>query len=380
MTRQDRSLLGFAGAGVLVLLLVIALLSPSADEGNPVPSVDSTGSHGARAAWEMLRRSGRSLQRWDGPLANLPAHVDRETTVVFAAPDPASVAEARPAVQAILARGARVLATGQAGGLLLAPGSMAPPPGGACEPISGGGTPPVMDPEASWKGAEPGLEVLVQCAGNPAVVRFPSGAGEAVWWGGSEPLENRWITEGGNLARLPNRRGSGRRILWVQSLPGGPASLAADIWRAPGAAGALQLGLVGFLLLFSLARRSGPLRSDPVTHRQAQNEFPRALGSLYRRAGAVNEAVATAYDAFRRAAERNTGLPARAALHEAGSRLSVLGRAAEEHFKLAESDGELSAGDALALVQALHGYEAALRAPSDAQANAPKEALAKHSD
>ena len=374
MTRRDRSLLGFAAAGVLLLLFIIALLSPSSDETNPVPSIDSTGSHGARAAWDMLRSSGRAVQRWDGPLADLPAHVDRGTTVVFAGPDPADLEQARPAVQAVLARGARVLATGWSGGLLLAPESVAPCSGATCT-SSAAGAPPAMRPEAVWKGREPGLQVLVRCGSSPAAVRFPSGAGEAVWWGASEPLENRWVTEGGNLTLLLNSLGPGRRILWDESLHGEPASITADIRGAPVTAAVLQLGLIGLLLLFSFGRRSGPLRADPEIRRQEQDEFFRALGSLYRRAGAADEAVATAYGAFRRAAEQNMG----AALPETGSPFPALGGATEEHRTPAGSGRKQSAGDALARVQDLHDYQAALRAQSGARERT-KEQFAEHPD
>src|SRR6202023_48324 len=118
----DRMLLLSCAALVAILILVLALFSPGNSDEDRIPSSYSTAPHGAKAAFELLRQSGYQVERQSDSLTQIENRVDEHTTVVFADPFPANVNASREAVKALLAKGARIVVTGYAGGLL-APGN-----------------------------------------------------------------------------------------------------------------------------------------------------------------------------------------------------------------------------------------------------------------
>jgi hypothetical protein len=60
--------------------------------------------------------------------------------------------------------------------------------------------------------------------------------------------------------------------------------------------------VLALLIVFSLSRRSGPVRALPLPSRATPVEFIDALGSLYRGTGAASTAVAIAWERFCRRA------------------------------------------------------------------------------
>src|SRR5271156_3109700 len=114
-------LLGCAGL-VAILIFVLALFSPADNAKDLPPSSYSTAPHGAKAAFELLRQAGYQVERQSDSLTQIEDRVDEHTTVVFADPFLRNVNTSREAVKALLDKGARIVVTGYAGGLL-APGN-----------------------------------------------------------------------------------------------------------------------------------------------------------------------------------------------------------------------------------------------------------------
>lgn len=378
---RDRQLLAITGACAVVLILVIAVFGPSQDEQNRTPSSYSNGSHGARAAFLLLQRSGYSVERSTDSLDRVAESADAQTTVILADPFYGQTREGKKAVEQILARGGRVIATGYSGALVLPNHHEAAPrhpaldactatPSGLTTVASSGEV--RMLAEASWKEVEPGQEVAYRCDSDAVVVMYPADKGQVIWWASSTPLENAAIGDAGNLALLLNSVGAKEttRIVWDESLHGASPSL----WSYT--AGTVipylwwQCSLIGLLLVLSFSRRSGPLRPDPVISRAAPLEFTRALGSLYRKAGAANISVRVAYRGFRLALERSAGVKGDASPQEMAAQISRLYavtvpnlEAQLEEAGRAVEDVPVTEKRALHLVQALHAAEQQLRYP-----------------
>jgi hypothetical protein len=378
---KDRRLLSICMAAVAALVVLTAVFARNQNNNdNPLPSSYLTGRHGARAAYDMLQASGYSVQRWEDPLSGLAAQANSHTVVILADPILSSADDFK-SVQEILQRGGRVLATGMFGGLILPDSAVQPPSRltlAACEL-----TPEGLDalaasgdvwmvPSAGWKLSSPRYRVEYDCGGQPAVVEYDVGAGHAIWWASSTPLENGSIGRAGNLDLFLNSLGSrnGVRVYWDESLHGDVHS---HWFYARGAAlNMLIAGLaaLALLMIFSFSRRSGPVRDVPQPVRATPIEFLEALGSLYQKAGASATAVALAYNRFRRRMSALCGLR--------GTQMSAadLALALRHRFPQAGADleADLVAGEeaswddsleprrALALVQALNRHDEALQA------------------
>ncbi|HUX44590.1 MAG TPA: DUF4350 domain-containing protein [Terracidiphilus sp.] len=376
----DRRLMLWLLGGAIALAVLVGFLLPNQDKDkNPMPSTYLAGQHGARAAYEMLVRSGYPMERWERPLNELAQTAGPDTVVIFAEPYTREMEDVK-AVRQIVERGGRVLVTGLSGGFLV-PGGNPSMPGefhfAACElepdgldPLASSG-PVWMEPEASWQLGDPAYRVQYTCAGQPAVVEYDYGKGHVVWWASATPLENGYLLRGRNLDLLLNSLGprAGRHFYWDESLHGEVRSNWS--YAAGPALTLLRVGLVllGVLLVLSFSRRSGPLRELAQPARAAPMEFVEALGSLYRNAGAAGTAVGVALERFRRRSLRLCGL--RAAPMEAAELAAVLRRRFPKSDKSLEEDlaacEEAAASEnleprkALKLVQALHGHMDRLR-------------------
>jgi hypothetical protein len=378
---KDRRLLLICLAAVAALVALTAVFARDQNNNdNPLPSSYLTGRHGARAAYDMLQASGYSVQRWEDPLSGLAAQANPRTVVILADPVLLSADDFK-SVQEILKRGGRVLATGMFGGIILPDSAVQPPSRltlAACElkpegldALAGSGD-VWMVPSAGWKLSSPRYRVEYDCGGQPAVVEYDVGAGRAIWWASSTPLENGSIGRAGNLDLFLNSLGSrnGVRVYWDESLHGVVHS---HWFYARGAALDLLiagLAALALLMIFSFSRRSGPVRDVPHPVRATPVEFLEALGSLYQKAGASATAVALAYNRFRRRMSALCGLRgtqmsaadlALALRHrfpQAGAELEADLAAGEE----ASRDDSLEPRRALALVQALNRHDEALQA------------------
>jgi hypothetical protein len=316
---KDRKLMLWSVGIAIGVAVLVALAMPNEDnDQNPMPSTYLSGKHGARAAYESLLRSGYNIERWERPLAELAASAGPNTVVILAQPFSRETEDYK-AVDQIVARGGRVLATGLYGGYLLPGGQVSEPKSftfAACQLDAAGldtlaNTGEVwMVPEASWNVGNPVQRTQFECAGQPAVVEYNYGKGHVVWWANSTPLENASLARAADLDLLLNSigPGEGRQIYWDESLHGEIRST----WSFVGGP-TVRLLWVGLILtsisiVFSFSRRSGPLRELPGSPRATPVEFLDALGSLYRSADANSTAVSIAWDQFRRNALRMCGL------------------------------------------------------------------------
>lgn len=378
---MDRRLLLICMAIVLALAVATAVFARNQNrDDNPIPSSYLTGRHGARAAYEMLVASGYSVERWEQPLSDLAARADAATVVILAEPL-LNNGENSKAIEEIMKRGGRVLATGGVGGQLLpdgavkasrqfqiAPCKLAPE---GFSPLSASGT-AWMQPAFSWKLSSPRYRVDYACAGDPAVVEYTEESGHVVWWASSTPLENGSIARDGNLNLLLNSLGAsdGHHIYWDESMHGAVTS---KWFYARGAALNLLLaglGVLGLMVIFSFSRRSGPVRDLPRPLRANPIEFLQALGSLYAKAGASATAVSLAYGRFRRKMGELCGLNGMqmnaeelsVALRRRFPRISPELEADLALCEEASMNDKLVAKRALVLVQMLSRYSALLTA------------------
>jgi len=214
------------------------------------------------------------------------------------------------------------------------------------------------------------------------VVEYAWGKGHAVWWASSTPLENGSLARAHNLDFFLDSLGTreGHHFYWDESLHGEVRSNWS--YAAGPALNLLRIGLVGlgFLIVFSFSRRSGPVRDLPPPARATPIEFLQALGSLYSSAGAASTAVAIAWERFRRHTLRLCGLRA--------SKMSAAELAVAIRRRFPKADPELEADladceeaassddatprQALKLIQTLYHHRERLHAaarPSSAQAN-----------
>jgi Domain of unknown function (DUF4350) len=378
---KDRRLLLICLTAVAVLAMLTAVFARNQNnDDNPLPGSYLTGRHGARAAYDMLQASGYSVERWEDPLSGLAAQANSHTVVILADPIFFSADDFK-SVKEILERGGRVLATGMYGGLILPDSAVQPPRRltlAACEltpegldALAGSGD-AWMVPSAGWKLSSPRYRVEYDCGSQPAVVEYDVGAGHAVWWASSTPLENGSIGRAGNLDLFLDSLGSrnGIRVYWDESLHGDVHS---RWFYARGAAlDMLIAGLaaLALLMIFSFSRRSGPVRDLPQPVRATPVEFLEALGSLYQKAGASATAVALAYNRFRRRTSALCGLRGtqmsatelaltlRRRFPQTGADLETDLAAGEE----ASWDDSLEPRRALALLQALNRHDEALQA------------------
>ncbi len=319
---RDRKLLLGSVAGALVLAVLAGVFMPrGGDDENTLPSSYLSGRHGALAAYELLERSGYSIERWERPLSELAAEAGPETVVIFAQPYTQETTDIK-AVREIVEKGGRVLATGYFGGYILPSGSPMPGVGfsySACqlEPegldalASSGEV--WMVPDSTWQLGNPATRVQFSCGGQPAVVEYGWGDGQVVWWASSTPLENSSVARAANLDLLLNSLGDreGHKFYWDESLHG---EIRSEWSFAAGPALTMvrfALPALAFLVLFSFSRRSGPVRELPGPVRSTPIEFLEALGSLYGKAGAASTALAVAWERFRRHALRLCGVTAK---------------------------------------------------------------------
>src|SRR5262245_27611454 len=114
---SDRRLFLAAGAVLIALIAVSALLTGSAGNAAEVPSTYSTGSSGAQAAYLLLEAAGHRVERWEEALPGLPGGAG--VTLVLAEPASAPDTEDRLAIRRFLDQGGIVIATGMSGSLFL---------------------------------------------------------------------------------------------------------------------------------------------------------------------------------------------------------------------------------------------------------------------
>lgn len=300
------------------LVIVLAVLS-SGNEGSFIPSTYSAQSHGAKAAYLLLRELGYDVQRWERSPAELPKN-PTDAVLVLAVPLQTPTQDEKNELETFIGRGGRVLAVGPSAKAFLPHAEIefeaAPSPewhefqpeilsritrGGAIE----------MSPAGYWK--NPSTEYLVHYAdgGRPIVVSYKFGKGEVIWWADSTPLTNIGINRSGNLGLLLNSLDATRpkRIFWDEYFHTPHRTFAGYMAELPLRYGLLQCGLVVLALLLTFSRRNTPVYPLADPPRLSALEFVHTLGGLYQRAKANHAALEIAYNRFCALATRKLGLP-----------------------------------------------------------------------
>ncbi|HZL25276.1 MAG TPA: DUF4350 domain-containing protein [Acidobacteriaceae bacterium] len=373
---SDKRILLWMFAVVFVLIVIVSILAPKGSDRDPRPTIDNSGTAGAKAAYLLLGQLGYKVQRWDAPEEDLDRLDAAHTTLIMAdAVIPQKrLKDTKAAVQRFLERGGHVLDTG--GETLLPNGETRPATAlhtGLCYTTPEGQGPLAqagqlaMGDNGTWdeKDSKLGaaLHVEQRCGDDAVVVSYAVGKGEAIWWSSSMPLTNAGLHEDASLRLLLATAGApGRTVLFDEYNHG----VAPGFWDA--AKGLplrwlfAQLVLIAVLLVLSFSRRNGPVRMPVAIPRTSPVEFAESMGHLYQRAGATNAATGMARRRLLRFLQSECGVaritidhgPAAVAeaLHERfGGDWSALRRHLEDAAH-AEST-ELAPNSALKLVQAM---------------------------
>ncbi len=379
---EDRKLLIGAGVLMLVLVALAAALGPAQVTGSAaVPSSYSPAWGGAKAAYLLLEKLGYPVERWTKPAKDLTGDGSGKL-LVLADPTTAPNGEDEAAIHRFLETGGRVLATGPTAALFLP----------SAAPFTGGyawqGTKPfgplvpsrlgrgvreieLVGPE-KWEPKSVNQVPIYGDAQTAAVVSWPVGKGEVIWWAEATPLTNGGIRRKDNLAFFLDSVGEpGTRVLWDEYYHGVRASLWSYFAETPAPCALAQFGLIFLALLFTYSRRQAPARAPAEVSRLAPLEFVDTLGDLYYSAKAAPAAVSIALGRLRFLLARQLGLgsnaSAREISHAAGGRMGWDEAGLADLFARAERASRsigLAHADALALVREIHDWITRLEAGS----------------
>jgi hypothetical protein len=359
---SDKKLLWGVCGGMLALIVVMAVIKPAQNPDDPRPTITNNGPQGAKAAFLTLQRLAVKASESERSLAEFNEGMDdaeaARTTLVLAAPgyDQTELPRLRKELERFLTRGGTVLSTGPSGADLLpdgeakAPGLVQP---GLCHTTpEGPGTlaragSVEMVEGAQWSKDGAKFEVEQRCGEEAVVVRYAVGKGEAVWWASAAPLENGELKNDADLKLLLATVGTGRAVVFDESLHGAVKSLWDEAKGLPLWWLLMQAALLFGLLVVSFSRRRGPVRS-PVR--------------LYEKAGASSAATEAATRRLLRVLVREAGV-AQGTIEEGPEAVAEALRLRlggdwtmmSEHLqeaKRAEHD-VIAVGSALALVRAL---------------------------
>ena len=393
--RKDARQLLWPAAGMIFLIVVLAIFARPEGELDKTPSAGNAGPYGAKAAYLLLPRIGYRVQQWQQPLGALDRVDAADMTVVLADPGPMqeeSLKIERDALLAFLLRGGHVLATGMVGGALLSDGAVGPSRRstgssctsqgvGASELAQVGAVP--IESAVAWRTdgkaslSHPvGGEVLQRCGPDAVVVRLQVGAGEALWWAGPAPLSNSGLHDDPSLRLLllslgETSRQEPRTVLFDEYIHGDRLGAGSLLSGLPLRSLALQACVVALLLVFSFSRRFGPLRAPATVGRTSPLEFAWSMGKLYEKAGATGSPIEAALRRLTRLLTQRCSVPAQLFSPErAGGLADYLSqRLGGGDWEALEQDMQRAAGvqykaaskrQALALVRALDAHAEAL--------------------
>jgi hypothetical protein len=386
LDRSDRKLLLITSFILLAFVISLVTLSPSEDEGNQVqyPSSYLSSPGGALAAYTLLEKLDADVQRWDRAPAELPQDCEN-CVLILADPTDEPTPEDKAALNDFVARGNRVLFTGQglpsffeacSAALLSQPYDVATQTYHANIPgiFSRDAATISLKPEALWPPGDSPALPLYGDLDSPAVVARPLGRGRILWWAAPTPLTNAGIRSEKNMdlfldavsAPAPGYDAS-PQIFWDEYFHGERNSLWSYVAETPLPWGLLQLAGLGVVVFFTFGRRSGPIVKPAKVSRLAPLEFVDTLGGLYERAKASAAAVSVVYQQFRSALIRQLRLPVnvpdsvlgteaqqRIGLNAAGPSFGQSGLAdLLRHAATASRDTTLKPRDALELVREL---------------------------
>jgi len=375
----DRKLLIGAGVLLVVMSIASALVSPPKAAGGSVfPSSYSSAWDGAKAAFLVLQDSGYKVERWENAPAEIPGDHSHEV-LILAEPLMGFSTDDRTAIREFLRDGGRILATGSSSARLL-PDAESFVEGEEFEepkmftpqvpsPLTADAPEIKMISPEEWHPKAPSQLVVYGNKETAAVVSYPSGRGQVIWWGANTPLTNGGIRDASNLILFLNSVGpaSGTRVLWDEYFHGVHGSLWAYIKQTPLPWGMVQLGLVFIAIVATFSRRHGPTRMPAKVSRLSPLEFVDTLGDLYAARKAGTAAVHIAYQRLRFLLRRQLGLapdvPAAALAHSAWEALGWKEqpfRGTLERAERAIRQTELEDDESLPLVQEIFDYTARL--------------------
>jgi hypothetical protein len=380
---SDRKLVYFSAAAFIVLATALAFFAPpSREQASPIPSIYSVDSNGAHAAYLLLKQLRYPVRVWERPPNELPEDPGG-SVLVLADPIQPPVEKDRAALLNFVKAGGRILFTGS----MLT--SFFPDAHSSEEALESpwqtydadfpsnftAGAPKIsLQPEAEWTTIEPSQMPLYGPADSAVVVSWRLGRGEILWWAGATPLTNAGITHDGNLNLFLNAVGSQNgnaseqpTIYWDEYFHGQRDSLWAYVEKTPVAWGLLQVAILGFAVLFTFSRRSGPIAMPATVSRLWPLEFVDTIGGLYERARAEPAMVGAVYQRFRSLLTRQLRLPLTttdAALAEAvrvrlGLKDDELGETLRR-AAAASRAAKVPPGDALEIIRRLESLEGQL--------------------
>jgi len=313
--RQNRGLIA-AAAGVLCVIVLMAVLSSKNEDGEGSPSSYSSLRRGGKAAFQLLAQTGYPVERWEDSPQKLPRNAN-QTVLVIAGPESFPTSEEQGAIGRFVLSGGGLLLVGVQPHWFVTRSSAtqfvtrigyAECKAVAPTHLTRGGS-ISQDGSLGWDYADESQVVhFADADGKPVVVSYRLGQGNVIWWASAVPLINSGIRDKGNLDLLLNSIGERRHVLWDEYYHGHRTtellhgSIAALKW------GGLQLGIVCIVLLITFSRRNSPIVPLVQDARLSPFEFVETLGNVFHRAQGRQVAVEIASGRFRQIAARRLGL------------------------------------------------------------------------
>jgi len=295
------------------------------------------------------------------------------TTLILADPLEAPTREERESLKTFLSEGGRIIATGMFVGTFLPEDDAVPDvlmgmtwkKVSAVSPsaITRAAPEITMAPEARWQRYAAAYPLYAD-KDEIAVVKYPYGRGEVVWWAAATPLTNAGLKESGNLEFLLACLGdTNTPILWDEYVHGYRESLGSSAVHSPVKWLVLQLALLALAVVATFSRRSGPVCAPVTDVRLSPLEFVQTLGGLYENAGTASVAVDISYQRFRYWLTRRLGVANNISIHDLEGAVRDRFAPKDEHFaavlrrcESAKADPYLQESEALHLVQELDEY------------------------
>jgi len=315
----ELTVIAFAVAAVAVVSIAAALSGSTTDETLPSGSTFSYGPSGTAAAYQTLQRLGYSIRRSVEPVSSITVLGGTENAVlVLANPAEPASNQDRRAIQAFLAGGGTVLATGCAGATFL-----------SSTATGMGESRPRVESFAQRSQSRltrdaPSISMTRGCAESRLDDRYAAtygrgsdnvvyeariGRGLAIWWTGTTPIENKTIEAPGHLELLLNAIGPPpRTIVWDEFHHGQRASLWSYLARTPAPWALAQLAVVAGVAAMMFVRRRLPIRGRVAPARTDPLEFVDTMAELYARAKSGSAAVGIARLRLRRLLLASSGV------------------------------------------------------------------------
>jgi hypothetical protein len=299
MRSREQRIVGGGILAAVVLIVATAIVAPPAVERDSRPTTYNTGDSGAKAAFLALRRIGYETQRWQRPAAELDSIDAAHTTLVVASPLPNIMADEAIGMNAYVRRGGWILATDLSAAYSLLPEGPRPElSANPCSLMAEGFSTPAQVRKLqfkrllSWTSLPANVDFAQSCGDRAGVLLFHLDKGTIVVWSESTPLTNAGLKDQANVALLlASLNPAGRHVLFDEYTHDYRDYLWSKAEGTPIGGLQAQLALVAILLVFSFARRHGPLRELLHVPRTSPLEFAHSMGNLYHRAGAGEAAI-----------------------------------------------------------------------------------------